>query len=256
MKSRFTATVALSLGFFLSSCLSIEGKPEPRMALFVGVDISGSFMRGKHFDDSIEFLAHYLFLHLKGLGGAEKPQSIFVGSIGGSTVNEPKTFFPIQAYEHRSVEEIQSELKKQFPKKKENPFTDYNAFFDHVGQTIKNKNLIMRPIQIVLLSDGKVDVAGKGERRAHVRSLKLDPLERLTRDLTLRLLYTDAVTGRSWQTEVPRKRAKIWTQDAVIMKEWRDSKIMLPGHPLQDQRRFFDWLKDNVDFAVRAQRIN
>ena len=89
----------------------------------------------------------------------------------------------------------------------------------------------------------------------HPKSLKLDSLERLTRDLTVRLLYTDAITGKQWQTELPRKRAKIWTQDAIVMKEWKDPKIVLPGHPLQDQRRLFSWIKDNVDFPVRGQRV-
>jgi hypothetical protein len=252
---RLATAIALAFALIQTSCFSIEEKNEPRLALFVGMDISGSFMRGKYFDESLEFLAHYLYLHLKGLGGAEKPASLFVGSIGGETPNQPKTFYPIQNYEHRSVEEILRELKQQFPKKKENPFTDYNAFFEHVGQTIKNKNLLMRPVSIVLISDGKVDVM-PGKTGGHPRTLKVEPLERLTRDVTIRLLYTDAVTGKQWMTEMPRKRVKVWTQDAVVMREWKDPKIVLPGHPLQDQRRLFNWIKDNVDFPVRGQRVD
>src|SRR5881397_4076557 len=54
-----------------------------RLVLFIGVDISGSFMNGKYFDDSIEFLARYIHAHLNGLGGMEVPNAMFVGSIGG-----------------------------------------------------------------------------------------------------------------------------------------------------------------------------
>jgi len=51
--------------------------------MFIGVDISGSFMDGRYFDDSIEFLARYIHAHLNGLGGMEIPNALFVGSIGG-----------------------------------------------------------------------------------------------------------------------------------------------------------------------------
>src|SRR5258708_1030939 len=53
----------------------------PRLVMFIGVDISGSFMHGKDFNDSIQFLARYIHAPLYGLGGMEKPHSLFVGSI-------------------------------------------------------------------------------------------------------------------------------------------------------------------------------
>ena len=82
------------LSLLLAGC-SGDGVPKPRLSLFVGVDISGSFLKGKHFDDSIDFLAHYLYSHLNGLGGCEIPNVLFVSSIGGAKENEPKTFHPI-----------------------------------------------------------------------------------------------------------------------------------------------------------------
>ena len=33
-----------------------EKKPKPRLSLFVGVDISGSFIKSNYFDDSLDFL--------------------------------------------------------------------------------------------------------------------------------------------------------------------------------------------------------
>src|SRR6185369_2420135 len=68
----------------------------PRLVMFIGVDISGSFMNGRYFDDSIQFLARYIYAHLNGLGEMEVPHSLFVGSIGGYKKDEPKTLYPIE----------------------------------------------------------------------------------------------------------------------------------------------------------------
>src|SRR5437867_245758 len=101
--------------------------------MFVGVEISGSFMHGRYFDDSIDFLAYYLHAHLNGLGGLEIPHSLFVGPIGGEKKDEPKTLFPIEKFQDRTVEQIEAELHELFPRKKENQFTDFNAFFKQVA---------------------------------------------------------------------------------------------------------------------------
>ena len=38
-----------------------EAKKEtPRLVLFVGVDISGSFLKGPYFENAMDFLAHYI----------------------------------------------------------------------------------------------------------------------------------------------------------------------------------------------------
>jgi hypothetical protein len=222
--------------------------------MFVGLDISGSFINGKYFNDSINFLAHYLYIHLNGYGGLEVPNVLFVSSIGGAKANEPKTFYPIQTFENKSVEEIKQKLREIFPKKVRNPFTDYNAFFEQVALTVKNKNLVLRPISIVMLSDGIPDV--KKEGKTDFRSLIVKPLEQLARRVTIRLLYTSAVVGRDWQTKVKRQRVKIWTQDAEVMVSWKDSSILLPDKDIAEQDLFFAWLKDNVDFGVRSRRVD
>lgn len=231
-----------------------RSEPSPRLSLFVGVDISGSFMNGPYFDDSIEFLAHYIYCHLNGEGGMERPNALFVSSIGGATANEPKTFYPIQTFENKSVEEITSTLKEMFPRDKPNPFTDYNAFFEQVAQTVRSKNLVLRPVAVVMVSDGVPDLSRDGT--TGFDSIVVEPLERLARSVTVRLLYTNAVVGRSWQTEVKRRRVKVWTQDADVMVAWRDSKIMLPAAAISEQERFFGWVHDNVDFGVRARRVD
>ncbi|MGH8003819.1 MAG: hypothetical protein ACRECJ_03745 [Limisphaerales bacterium] len=243
--------LTLSLG-----CGTNDAAVKPRLCMFVGVDVSGSFMKTREdsFDDAMEFLPHYLYSHLNGLGGLERPSVLFVSSIGGAKPNEPKTFYPIQTFEGKSVEEIQDKLEEIFPKEKPNDFTDYNAFFEQVALTVKNKNLVLRPISIVMVSDGIPDAKTKG--KTDFRSLELKPLERLARNITVRLLYTDAVVGKNWQTRVRRSRVKIWTQDAEVMTSWKDPKILLPAIPMEEQEKFFGWVQDNVDFGVRARRVD
>ncbi len=226
-----------------------------RLVLFIGVDISGSFMDGRYFDDSIQFLARYVHAHLNGLGGMEIPNAMFVGSIGGVNRGEPKTLFPIQTFQDRSVEEIEAQLRVIFPRKKENPFTDFNAFFAQVAEMVDSKKLILKPISIVLLTDGKPDLGGT-TRSDKFRGIRLRPLENLSRNITLRILYTDAVTGKGWRDEVPRKRVKVWTQDAIVMSEWKDPKTLIPGRPSAAQQKFFSWVKDNVDFQPRLRRVD
>lgn len=232
--------------------------PSARLVIFVGVDISGSFINGGYYDDSLQFLANYIYLHLKGWGGIEQPTKIFVGSIGGAKPNEPKTFFPIQSFENKSVSEIEATLKQIFPKNVQNPFTDYNAFFDQVAQTVKNRKMVLKPISIVLLSDGKPDVpnAAADPMVDNYRKINLAPLEQLSRNITIRLLYTDAVTGRNWQNRIPRNRVKIWTQDAKVMVQWKSPTLMKVGAPLAQQSSFFSWILDNVDFNVRGVRVD
>jgi hypothetical protein len=250
-----TSAMIVVLTLILSGCQSVnEQAQKPRLSLFVGMDISGSFVNGAYFDDAVDFLAHYIHAHLNGTGGMEKPNVLFVGSIGGAAADEPKTFYPIQTFANQPVEAIAQKLREIFPKEALNPYTDYNAFFEQVALTVKNKNLLMRPISIVMASDGVPDV--KSEEVTDFRSLNLQPLERLARSVTIRLLYTDPVTGKNWQTKVKRQRVKIWTQDAEVMKAWKDSTIMIPGKAFAEQTRLFDWIKDNVDFGVRARRVN
>jgi hypothetical protein len=242
---------------WLSGC-ELVGKSNaaqsPRLSMFVGVDVSGSFMNGPYFDDSIDFLASYIYCHLNGVGGMERPNALFVSSIGGARADEPKTFYPIQTFENKSVGEIAATLRAMFPKDEPNPFTDYNAFFEQVAYTVRSKNLVLRPVAVVMVSDGIPDV--KREGATGYDSIVVRPLERLARSVTIRLLYTSAIVGKNWQTKVKRKRVKVWTQDAEVMVSWNDEKIMVPDATLETQPYFFDWVGDNVDFGVRARRID
>ncbi|MEW6511712.1 MAG: hypothetical protein AB1428_12225 [Bacteroidota bacterium] len=238
----------------LAGCGLSGDAGKPRLTMFVGVDISGSFMKSPYYDDGIDFLAHYLYAHLNGLGGLEVPNALFVSSIGGATVDEPKTFFPRQTFENKSVEEIAQQLKEIFPRGKENPFTDYNAFFEQIALTVKNKKLVLRPVSVVMISDGIPDVGSEG--KSDFRSIDLKPLETLARNVTVRLLYTRADVGKNWQTAVRRSRVKVWTQDAAVMVSWKDPKIFTADTPFDQQSAFFRWIDDNVDFGVAARRVD
>ncbi|OGF13330.1 MAG: hypothetical protein A2W00_02750 [Candidatus Eisenbacteria bacterium RBG_16_71_46] len=264
---RAFAVMALATALVVNGCQSSsrtqpasQGSERPaaevgRLVLFIGVDISGSFMNGRYFDDSIQFLARYIHAHLNGLGGMEVPHSLFVGSIGGVNKGEAKTLFPIQSFQDRSVEQIEAQLRTLFPKKKENPFTDFNAFFAQVAEMVETRRLILKPVSIVLLTDGEPDLGG-ASRAEKFRKITLRPLENLSRNITLRVLYTDAVTAKSWRDEVPRKRVKVWTQDAIVMAEWKNPKTLASDKPSAEQEKFFSWVRDNVDFQPRLRRVD
>jgi hypothetical protein len=247
--------IIISISISFNSC-GIGSEPKPRLSMFIGVDISGSFINSKYFDDSIDFLAHYISAHLNGYGGLDVPKVLFVGSIGGEKQDEPKTLYPISDFENKSIVEIREQLKKSFPNNKFNPFTDYNAFFDQIARTVRDRNLILKPISIVMISDGIPDVPTRGKKKADFEDIIVKPLELLARNITIRLLYTDAVVGKDWQTKVSRKRVKIWTQDAQVMESWKDPNILLPDTTYESQERFFKWIKDNVDFGVRSRRVD
>ena len=168
-----------------------EETPSGRLVMFIGVDISGSFMHGRYFNDSIEFLARYIHAHLNGLGGMEMPNALFVGSIGGVNKDEVKTLYPIETFQHRSIEQIEEELHQIFPVGRVNTYTDFNAFFTQVGDMIDQKKLLLKPISIVLMTDGDPDLgpADGGNVAAKYRRLSLSPLEGLSRNITARALH-------------------------------------------------------------------
>ena len=251
IKRIFRIVSLLVLSLTMSTCTE---NAKPRLCLFVGLDISGSFMQSPYFDDALNFMSHYLYAHLNGIQGLEVPDALFVSSIGGAKENEPKTFFPIHTFANKSVDEIAVKLREIFPKKTVNPFTDFNAFFQQVALTVRNKNLVLRPISIVMISDGIPDIKVNGQ--TDFKSIEVSPLESLSRSVTIRLLYTNAVTGKDWQTKVKRRRVKIWTQDAEVMQSWKEANIMQDGIPFEEQDRLFTWIKDNVDFGVRARRVD
>lgn len=245
--------VIFLVALYAAGCTQ-KGEPTPRLSMFVGIDISGSFVNSGHYENSISYLANYIYASVNGLDEFEVPNVLYVSSIGGNEPGESKTFYPKEIFENKSVEDIETQLMEIYPKDALDNITDFNSFFEHIGRTIENNNLVLRPVSVILLSDGIPDVKRDGE--TDFKSIDLSPLEKLSRNVTIRLLYTDAITGRAWQTEVPRRRVKIWTQDATVMATWSDSTIYLKNKRIEEQDRWMNWTKNNVNYNVRARRVD
>ncbi len=254
-----TSTLSLFCAAFLlfltAGCLIQPGDRKPRTTLFVGVDASGSFKHSGHYDSALKFLAHYIYGHLNEFGGLTKPQALFVGSVGGRTHDEPKTFHPIHDFEGKSIEQIEADLRTWFTPN--DTLTDFNSFFEEVARITKERNLILAPITMMVVSDGIPDFAasssGKDSNKKLYKKINLKPLEYLSRNITLRLTYVDPTVGKHWRTQVPRQRVRLWTVDAEVMKRWPD--YIQDGVETPHQERFWSWLKDNVDFPIRARRV-
>jgi hypothetical protein len=231
------------------ACAAGDGHPArpATWTLVVGIDVSGSFK--PQYDDAVDFASYYIYQHLHGEGGAHVPTALFVGSIGGDRPGEPKAFHPINDFSNRTRDEIAADLRAWFPPR--DAITDFNVFFRQVATLVKERGLILAPLNLVMLSDGVPDVpqSAKGNPIAQV---DLAPLEFLSRSVTVRLLYASPAVGDEWKRLVKRKRVRLWTQEAPVMVGWRRQ---LSDGPAQDQDSLWKWVADNVDFRVRAANL-
>jgi hypothetical protein len=242
---RLVAVALLGTVVAVSAAPTEESKA-PRSTLFVGIDTSGSF-RGAY-DDALAFVAHYLYGHLHELGGMSKPRDLFVTAIGGKDNNEPKSFHPIHEFNNKDVRQLEVDLRKWFPPS--DTLTDFNVFFQHVARTVKERNLVLAPITVMVLSDGVPDVPGmKFGTPASYQQIDLSPLDYLSKSVTVRLVYASPKVGDNWRKLVKRDRVRFWAVEHDVMKGWRAQ--MKPDTDLGRQDRFWKWVKDNVDYRVR-----
>ncbi len=235
----------------VAACNPQSGEHKPRMALFIGVDASGSFHGSGYYDNALSFLAHYIYGHLNELGGLAKPREMFVGSIGGRDREDPKAFHPIHDFQGKSIAEIETDLRAWFPPT--DTLTDFNAFFRQVARIAKQRNLILAPITLMVVSDGIPDAGGRrlqGGPGAVYEQIDLSSLEYLSRNLTLRLTYASPKVGENWRKYVPRQRVRLWAVEAEVMKGWTEQ--VQPGADPRRQDRLWKWVRDNVDFRVRS----
>src|SRR5438094_8041804 len=100
---------------------------------------------------------------------------------------------------------------------------DFNAFFQLAVLHVKRNNLVLAPLNVVLFSDGEPDYPGAGRLSVEDKYKRVDlsPLEYLSRNVTVRLLYADPPIAQLWENKVPRKRVRLWTQASVAKKGWR-----------------------------------
>ncbi len=243
------ALLALSATSFLSCATPADNSRVPKSTLVIGIDVSGSFR--PHYDDAINFAAHYLYGHLNGLGELRVPSSVFVGSVGGERPGEAKSFQPVHAFRDKGVNEIASRLRELYPP--EDSFTDFNVFFDRVATLVKRQGLILAPLNIVMFSDGVHDIQGGPQAAAGnpYTQIDLSPLEYLSRNVTVRLLYASPTVSVKWERDIKRRRVRVWTVDAPVMAGWREQ--VRPEDTMKLQSDLWKWMSDNVDFRVRSR---
>lgn len=249
--SRRIAAVTLALAAVACSPTAESGPP--RSTLVIGLDISGSFRRNPNFNGAIDFAAVYIYGHLHGVGGLRENTAIFVGELGGERPGQAKVFHPIQDLTGLSVEQIAAALRAWFPQ--EDPITDFNAFFQRAALHVKRNNLVLAPLNVVLFSDGEPDYPGAVRLTPEERYKRVDmsPLEYLSRNVTVRLLYADPPIAQLWERRVPRKRVRLWTQDSEVMKGWR--RHMVDGVPMEKQDSLWSWVQNVVDVRVKRERV-
>jgi hypothetical protein len=248
-------TVALAAALGVAGCTTGADADRPaNSTLVIGIDVSGSFRDARLYDDAVDFASNYIYAHLNGLGALHVPTALFVGSVGGDRPGEPKAFHPINDFQGRSVEQIAADIRTWFPPT--DAYTDFNAFFQRVSGLVKERGLILAPLNIVVLSDGVPDVTpGSPPAAGPARYARIDlsPLEYLSRSVTVRLLYASPSVGDDWKRLVHRKRVRLWTEEAQVMTGWHTQ--VRPGVPLAQQHDLWKWVQDNVDFRVPLVRL-
>jgi hypothetical protein len=242
------ASVLLATSLLLTAACVPEGEPEPRMTLVIGIDVSGSFQSTGNYNDALRFAAHYIYGHLNGLGNLDPPAVLFVGSIGGEQPGEAKSFQPIHAFQGKTVDEIDADLHRWFPSGE--ALTDFNPFFERVATFVKRQNLVLKPLTIVIISDGVPDVRSRAGEDDRYSRISLEPLEFLSRRVTIRLLYATPTVAVHWEQDIPRRRVRMWTQPDEVMRGWREQ--ITPGPPVDQQESLWTWIDEIVD--TRASR--
>lgn len=244
--------LAAAFGLGLSSCaLSPSANSVQKSALFIGIDVSGSFYGTAAYNDSLKFLAVYLHGRLNGAGGLKKPRDLFVTSIGGNKKDEAKSFRPIHDFQDKSVDQIEADLKRWYTKSDQ--LSDFNVFFREVADVAGKRNLALAPITVLLVTDGVPTGAKTEPEAARYRRIDLSPLEYLSRKVTLRVLYPEPVAANHWETTVERKRVRVWTVDREVMAGWRQQTAY--GIAPEEQHKLWAWIADNVDYRVRGGQL-
>ena len=236
----------------LAACSPTEDSTRaPRYTLIMGIDVSGSFQNSGSYGDTIRFAAHYLEAHLNGFGGLQVPTSVFVGSVGGSTQGEAKTFHPIHDFLGKDRDQIEADLREWLPS--DDQLTDFNTFFAQSADLIKQRGLTLAPLNMVLFTDGVPDVPRGSQPENPYKTIDVSPLEYLSRSVTVRVLYPTPTVASNWRSAVTRRRVRLWTQDAEVMTGWNAQ--FRPELPMAEQELLWTWVADNVDFRVRRERI-
>jgi len=220
-----------------------------RSTLVIGIDVSGSFKSRDRYDNAIDFASNYLYAHIHGLGGLKQPTAVFVGSFGGEKPGETKSFQPIETFENMSVPQIAAYLRKQYPS--HDGLTDFNPFFARTATLVTRQNLVLAPLNIILVTDGVPDTQrSKTDSLGGYKKIDVSKLEYLSKNVTVRVLFPRPTIAVRWEKQVPRHRVRMWTVDDEVMNTWK--KHYHQGVKSEDQTDLWKWIADNVDFRVRS----
>ena len=252
MSKLLGAVTAVALSVGIACAPPADGARVARSTLVIGIDVSGSFQSKGRYESAIDFTANYLYGHLHGLGGLKQPTAVFVGSFGGEKPGETKSFQPIHTFQNMSVPQIAAFLRKEYPSN--DGLTDFNPFFERVGTLVKRQNLVLSPLNIVMLTDGLPDTPSeKNDSLSKYKKINVSGLEYLSKNTTIRILYPRPTVAVHWEKRVPRRRVRMWTVDDEVMGTWR--KHYRAGEAPEDQTELWKWISDNVDFRVRSGGI-
>ncbi len=251
MSARLCLRAWLLLTVLIGCTPASDSARAPKYTMVIGIDVSGSFLDSGKYDDAVRFAALYIYAHLNGFGDLRVPSALFVGSVGGMRPGEAKTFHPIHDFQGKSPEQLDLDLRAWFPP--EDNLTDFNTFFSQVSDLVKQRGLILSPLNVVLFSDGIPDLTAGQEATERYSTLDVSPLEYLSRSVTVRLLYPDPTVATEWRRNVQRRRVRLWTQDAEVMDGW--TAQFKEDLTFEEQDELWAWISDNVDFRVRRERI-
>ena len=110
----------------------------------------------------------------------------------------------------------------------------------------------MVPLSVVMLTDGVPEIAGKRSKLAIKQAyskIDISPLENLTREVTIRILYMVPKVGYNWRHYVPTKKIRVWTVEPKVMYGWK-TQLRRKG-----KKGLWKWMFDNVDLKVRSRGI-
>src|SRR5207244_5464574 len=117
------------------------------------------------------------------------------------------------------VRQIETDLRKWFPPTA--TLTDFNVFFQQIARTVKERNLVLAPITVIVVSDGIPDVRDgtiKSGSPASYQQIDLSPLDYLSKNVTVRLVYASPKVGDNWGKLVRRDRLRLRAVEQEGMK--------------------------------------
>lgn len=117
----------------------------------------------------------------------------------------------------------------------------------------RERHLATAPITVLIITDGVPNVTGTtltAGAQERYTMIDLQPLERISGHVMLRLAYISPKVGAHWRAHVPRHHVRLWTVDTEAMNGW--NRHLKPGVALHEQPKFWRWFHDDIDGHIRS----